>query len=325
MAYKGIEKAAIFLSAIGEEAASEVLRELDIKYINKISSYMSQIKMLERDAVDNIFKEVKQRISRGDIYIAGTEYLRNVLSRSLGDDDANRILEMTSKGTIEILGRVDSKTLTNFLITEHPQTIAFVLCLLEPSQASEILSAIPEDLRIDVAMRIATIDRIPSNAIEELEDVLNTHLDVKNIKGRKLGGVKTIAEVLNYCDRTIEKTILERIEERNSQIADSIRQLMFVFEDIINIDDRGIQLLLKEVSTDELSLALKTASDALKEKIFKNMSQRAVQVLKEEMETKGPVKVSSVEKAQQNIVKIVRKLEEEGKITIGGRGEDVVI
>ncbi len=327
MAFSGYEKAAIFLGAVGEETAAEILKALDIKEVGRISTHMTRLKSVRRADVDAVLSEVTERLSKGDMRLGGDEYVKKVLSRGLGEESANKILEMASKeSTLDALRWVDSKTLSNFLMTEHPQTIALILCLLEATQASEVLSALPETLKADVAMRVATTERIPANAIEELEEVLRGHLDVSKSQGRKLGGVKTVAEILNQCDRSTESMIIEQIETQNAVLADSIRQLMFVFDDLVNIDDRGIQAVLKEISTEDLSIALKTASDALKEKIFRNMSQRAAQILKEDMEVRGPVKVTDVEKAQQNIVKIARRLEEEGKIVIGGKGgEELVV
>ncbi len=326
MNFSGHEKAAIFLSAIGEDAASEILKNLDIKDVGKLSTHMSRLKALSKSDVDAVFKEVTEKISKSHLSVGGDEYLRKVLSKGLGEESANKILEMASKqSTIDSLRWVDSKTLANFLITEHPQTIALVLCLIEPGQASEVINMLPDALKADVAMRIATTDRIPGDAIEAIEEVLKVHLDVGKSSGKKLGGIKTVAEILNQCDRSTESMILEKIEGANAAVADSIRQLMFVFDDLINVDDRGIQMVLKEVSTEDLSLALKTASEALREKVFKNMSQRAAQILREDMEVKGPVKVSEVEKSQQNIVRIARRLEEEGKIMLGGRGGEELL
>ncbi len=327
MPMSGYEKAAIFLSTLGEDTAAEVLKGLDVKEIGKITMHMSRLKKITRETVDNVLKEVSDSISRGDLRVGGAEFVKKMLSKGLGEDGATKILELASKeGPLESLRWVDAKTLVNFLVTEHPQTIALIICLLEPTQAAEVLSALPETIKSDVAMRIASTDRIPEHAIEELKEVLKGQLEMGKTKGKKLGGTKTIAEILNQCDRSTEQSVLGKIEEQNNVLADSIRKLMFVFDDLVKVDDRGIQMILKETGTEELSLALKTASEALKEKIFKNMSQRAAQILKEDMQTKGPVKVSDVEKAQQNIVKLARKLETEGKIILAGRGgEELVV
>lgn len=322
----GYEKAAIFLSSIGEDAASEVLKYLDEKDIGKISMHMTRMKTVKRSSVNEVLKEAVEIISKGDIHIEGEEFVRKVLSRRLGEEEAKKILEMaTAESPLDAIKWIDSKTLSNFLVGEHPQTIALIICLLEPVQGARVLSSLPAKLMADVAMRIATTERIPQSAIEEINEVIRDQLDIGRGKDRQLGGVKTIAEILNQCSKTHEEMIFEKISSQNNPLAESIRQHMFVFEDLVNVDDRGVQAILKEISTEDLTLALKTTSEALKGKIFKNMSQRAVQILKEEIQARGPARVSDVEKAQQNIVNIARRLEKEGKLFLSGKGgEDLV-
>lgn len=325
MTLSGYEKAAIFLSIVGGEVAAEVIKNLDIKQIGKLTKHMKQMKTIEKDKVEEVMKEVSHVISKGNI-IVGEEFIKKVLSKVLGEDKAEKILDTASEASpIDSLKWTDPKLLANFLVTEHPQTIALLMCFLEPVQAAEVLIYLPEKLRVDVAMRIASIERIPESTIKELEEILEAHLKFGKSEGMKIGGVKAVAEILNQCDKTNEERILKKIEEQSETLADSIRQLMFVFDDLINLDDRGIQTLLKEVSTEDLSIALKTASETLKEKIMRNMSQRAAQLLKEEMELKGPVRVSEVQKAQQNIVKIARKLEAEGKVVLKKGEEDFAV
>ncbi|NOZ68831.1 MAG: flagellar motor switch protein FliG [Deferribacteres bacterium] len=327
MAADGYEKAAIFLSAVGEDVAAKILRNLDADVIGKISSYMAKIKTNDRSAVEGVFQEVSEKIEAGAIQLGGEEYVKKILTKGLGNDDAEKILEMVEKESpFDSLKWVNPRTLSNFLVTEHPQTIALILCFLEPEQAAEVMLTLPEHLRGDVALRVAETERIPESALEDIEEVLKVQLDVgKGRESKTFHGTKVIAEILNQCERSTEQSILEKIEEENSEIAEAIRELMLVFDDIEKIDDKGIQMILKEVSTEDLSLALKGASNSLKEKIFSNMSQRAVKILKEEMETKGPVRVSDVEKAQRNIINIARKLEEEGLIVIAGRGKEELI
>jgi flagellar motor switch protein FliG len=326
MALSGFEKSAIFLSAIGEDSAAEILKGLDVKDIGTITMHMTRLNTVTRASIESVLSEVAESVNRGDLRLGGSDFVRKVLAKGLGEDGANKMIEMASKeGPLESLRWVEAKTLVNFLVTEHPQTIALIICLLEPTQAAEVLSALPETLKSDVAMRIATTERIPETAIEELKEVLKGQLDLGKNKGKKLGGAKTIAEILNQCDRTTEQSVLGKIEESNNTMADSIRKLMFVFDDLAKVDDRGIQMVLKETGTEELALALKTASEALKEKIFKNMSQRAATILREDMQARGPVKVSDVEKAQQNIVKVARKLEADGKLVLAGRGGEELV
>lgn len=321
----GYEKAAIFLRTIGEDRAAEVLKSLAVDEISKLSSYMSKVGSVGKADVDLVFREASDRITTGELQPVGTDYIRRILEKVLGVDRAERVLSLIeSENPIESLQDVDPKTLANFLVTEHPQTVALALCLLEPPQAAEVLANLPDTIKSDVAMRVASTERIPTHAIEELEEALKG-LEMNRGKGTKVGGIKTVAEILNQSDRTTEQMILENIDEHDTALADSIRQLMFVFEDLSGVDDRGIQSILKEVSTDDLSLALKTASETIKEKVFKNMSTRAATILQEEMEVKGPVRVSEVEKAQQNIVKVARRLEEEGRIVLGGKGGEQLV
>jgi flagellar motor switch protein FliG len=326
MPYRGIEKAAIFLISIGEEAASEIMKNLDMNQVGMITASMNRLKTVRKKDLDEIINEVNGKIHSGDIHVAGEDYVRKILKKGLGDENAVKIMEMAAKeNSLDNLKWVDPKTLGNFLAGEHPQTVALILSILEPSQAADVLSLLPEGIKDDVAKRIAVTEQIPESILSELEEVLRSQLDVQKGKGRKVGGVKVVAEILNHSDRSTEQAILEKIEKEDPNLADSIRKLMFVFDDLIQIDDKGIQMILKEIRIEDLSLALKSASNNLKEKIFKNMSQRAAQILKEEMELKGPVKVSEVEKAQENIVKISRKLEMEGRITITGRGGDELV
>jgi flagellar motor switch protein FliG len=323
----GYEKSAIFLSLVGEEAAAEVLKNLDMQEVGKITTQMSRLKSIRKDVMDVVLKEVTGIISQDDVqFVSGNEYIKKVLNKGFGADNASKVLDRALKDApLDSLRWVDPWTLANFLMNEHPQTVAFILCLLEPVRAAEILGFFNETLRADVAMRIATTERIPETAIEEIRGALDGQLEIGASSGIKFGGMKTIAEILNQSDRSTEAAVFKMIEEQDKPLADSIRELMFVFDDLLELDDRSMQMVLKEVGTDELALALKTAAEGLKIKIFKNMSQRAVEILKDEIATKGPVKVTDVEKSQQKIVGIARKLESEGKIVIGGRGGDEVV
>jgi len=326
MPLSGYEKAAIFLSSIGEEAATEVLKCLDIEDIGEISRHMTRLRRVKHTTIIEVLKEAQEMIVSGDMHVGGAEYVKRILSKRLGEEGATKILQMASEESpFDILRTVDSKTLLNLLLGEHPQTIALILCLMEPVQAARVLTSLPDELMADVSLRIANIERIPESAIEEINEVLKGQLNVGKEKGKKLGGIKTIAGILNQCNKNNEQIILEKIYEQDNSLAESIKNNMFIFEDLIKIDDRGIQTILKEISTEDLALALKTTSEALKEKIFKNMSQRAAQILKEEMQTKGPVRVSDVEKAQQAILNITKKLEADGKIILAGKGGEELI
>lgn len=322
----GYEKTAIFLNLVGEEAAAEILKGLDVKEIGKITMQMTRLRTVSAETVDELIKEISSNASGSSLNLGGEDYIKRILAKGLGEEGASKILEIAAKESpLEELKWVEPKTLVSFLSSEHPQTIALIMCLLEPMQAAEILSALPEHIKSDVVMRMATTNRISDAALEEIKEVLKGQLDLSKGKGKKLGGIKSVAEILNLCDKTTEKSVLDKIEEQNIDLADSIRQLMFVFEDIVTIDNRGVQMILKEVSTEDISIALKTASEELKAKIFSNMSQRAAVILKEEMQARGPVRLSDVEKAQMNIVNIVRRLESEGKIIIAKKGGEELV
>ena len=327
MAINGYQKAAIFLSAVGENTASEILKHLDTDVIGKVSSYMAKKSKGERSEIEGVFQEASKIISAGAIQFGGEEYVKKILSKGLGDEDAQKILEMVEKeNPLDSLKWVSAKTLANFLVGEHPQTIALILCFLEPEQAAEVMATMPDQLRGDVAVRVAATERIPESALADIEEVLRVQLDVgKGKESMTFQGTKVIAEILNQCERSMESSIIEMIEEDDAEVANAIRELMLIFEDLEKIDDKGIQAILKEVSTEDLSLALKSASDGIKEKIYTNMSQRAVKILKEEIESKGPVRVSEVEKSQRNVVAVARKLEEEGTIVIAGKGKEELV
>ena len=326
MGLAGYEKAAVFLASIGQDAAAEVLKVLEMRHIEEIAKQMTKLSSVRRATVQSVLDEVTEAIAKGDMIVSGDEFIKDALSKGLGAEGAGKVMETAKKNnSLDSLKWVDAKTLSNFLVTEHPQTIALIISLLEPPKAAEVFALMPDALKADVSFRIAMTERIPESAIEELNETLKTHLDVGSGAGKKIEGAKTLAEILNHCDRATEQKVLESMEEKNSKMADSVRGFMFVFDDLSGVDDKGIQVLLKEASTDDLTLALKTASQALKDKIFRNMSQRAVALLKEEMQNKGPARVSDVEKAQQNIVKIARKLEAEGKIILAGKGDEELV
>lgn len=322
--FSGIEKVAALLSLIGEDAATELFKHFDPIELARIIPMMSRIKLSQEEA-DLILQEFAEKIGTAPVRV-DVEYIKGILTKAFGEEQAQKLLSKIESGAsaFDILRWLDSSSIATMLQREHPQTIAIVLAHLEPVQAAEVLSRLPEQLKIEVSQRIASLDQISPTILSELEDVLQSQLR-SYTQSRRIGGIKTVAEILNQLDRTSEELILKNIEEKDPILAEEIRKLMFTFEDLINVDDRGIQTILKEISTDDLALALKMASEELKEKIFRNMSSRAVEILKEEMESKGPVRVSDVEKAQMNIVRVARRLEEEGKIVIGGKGGEEVI
>ncbi|MDX9714361.1 MAG: flagellar motor switch protein FliG [Dissulfurispiraceae bacterium] len=321
----GVEKAAAFLSIIGEEAATQVFKHLDPLELARIVPMMARVK-LSADIANDVLKDFGEK-SGSAMLAVDEKYINKILVDAFGEEHAKKLMDKIESGAsaFDILRWLDSNSIANMLTREHPQTIAIILAHLEPLQSAEILAKLPEHIKIDVSLRIASLDQISPSILGELEDVLQTQLQ-SYTRGRKIGGIKTVAEIMNQMDRASEDLILKNIEEKDQILADEIRKLMFTFDDLVLVDDKGIQSILKEITTDDLALALKMASDELKDKIYKNMSQRAVLILKDEIEAKGAVKVSDVERAQMNIVRVARRLEEEGKIIIGGKGgEEVVV
>ncbi|BCB96473.1 flagellar motor switch protein FliG [Dissulfurispira thermophila] len=320
----GVEKVAALLSIVGEEAATQIFKHLDPLELARIVPMMAKVKLSPEEA-KAVIKDFYDKAETAMLAV-DEEYIKKILTKAFGEEQATKLMEKIESGAsaFDILRWLDSSAVANMLTREHPQTIAIVLAHLEPTQAAEVLAKLPEHLKIDVSLRIASLDQISPSILGELEDVLQSQLQ-SYTRGRKIGGIRTVAEIMNQMDRASEDLILKNIEEKDQILADEIRKLMFTFDDLIHIDDRGIQMVLKEITTDDLALALKMASEELKAKIFKNMSQRAVQILKEEMEAKGAVRVSDVEKAQMNIVRVARRLEEEGKIIIGGKGGEEII
>jgi flagellar motor switch protein FliG len=324
MELKGYEKAALFLNLLGEDLAGEIIKQLDAKEVKKITLGINKLKELNKDMIDAVKKEVKSIIDSGIKLSLDEDTIKTILAKKLSRDEISKIFE-EEEMKVESFENLESSTILNFIISEHPQTITSILCALEPKKAAEIFSKLPDGVKFEVAMRLINMEKVSEKALKEVLEIFKVQFSGNKIKEKRFNGIKILSEILNYSDKNTEEFILTMLDERDSALADKIKNLMFVFDDLINLDDRGIQALLKEVNTEDLVIALKSASEALKEKIFKNMSQRAVQILKEEMESKGPVKIADVEKAQQNILKVARRLESEGRIVLGGKGDDVVV
>lgn len=329
--FTGHEKAAILLMAIGEDAASEILKNLDIKDIHMIGNYISNLSNVSPDDVQQIMKEFSDTASSIDGMLVGSDdYVKNVLTKALGAEKAGKVMEHLSSSTssnLETLKFLDPRTIANFVKIEHPQTIALILTYLDPEHVGEVIAHLPEHLRSEVILRMAMIDNIPVEIIKELEETLHKELQATGtVQKRKIGGIKVVAEILNQMDRSNEEKILTMIDQSNPNLSEQIKKLMFVFDDLTDVNDVGMQEILKEVSRDDLVVALKGAGDAIKEKFLKNMSERAVELLKDDMEAKGPIRISEVEKAQQAIIKIARKLEAEGRVMLRGKsGEEMVV
>lgn len=325
---EGIQKSAILLLSLGEEGASEVFKHLAPREVQKLGVAMSNLKNVTRDRIEGVLDEFRtQAEEKTALGMDSGEYIRSVLTKALGDDKAanliDRILHGGDTSGIEGLKWMDSSAVAELIKNEHPQIIATILVHLDRDQACEILGFFTDRLRNDALLRIATLDGIQPAALRELNDVLTKLLSgANNIKKSPMGGIRAAAEILNFMPTAQEAAVIEGVKEHDPDLAQKILDEMFVFENLLDIDDRGIQLLLREVQSESLIIALKGAAEELREKIFKNMSQRAAEMLKEDLEAKGPVRVSDVEAEQKEILKIVRRLADEGQIALGGKGED---
>ncbi|TDX51934.1 flagellar motor switch protein FliG [Orenia marismortui] len=327
----GKEKAAILLVSLGPDSSAEVFKHLNDDEIEDLTLEIANLDKVSTDVKDQVLDEFHQMCVAYD-YIShgGMEYAKEVLEKALGQNKANDIIDRLTASLqvrpFDQLRKTDPSQILNFIQNEHPQTIALILAYLDTDQSASILSSLPYDKQTEVAKRIATMERTSPDVIKEVERVLEQKLSsLMTNEYTVAGGIDSIVDILNLSDRATEKKILEDLDEQNPELAEEIRQKMFVFEDITLLTDRDIQILLRQVDTDDLSLALKTVSDEVAEKIFTNQSKRASEMLKEDIEYLGPVRISDVEEAQQKIVNEIRKLEESGEIIINRGGEDEVV
>lgn len=320
----GKKKAAILLVAIGSKASSLVMKEMTDEEVEAISREIAMMDNIPADTIDYVKGEFRQMVlAQQYIAVGGIEYAKEVLEEALGSNKALEIIKKVQRSMeirgFNVLKKLDTEQLLSFMQKEHPQTIALVLTQLEPEQAASILGNLPVDMRNDVMYRFATMDRVSVDYIKEVEKVLESRVEF-NVSGNQIGGVKAAASILNMAGQSVEKNILTDLSQRDPELASEIKNLMFVFEDLLMLDDRSIQRVLKDVDMKELSLALKGGSEDMKSKILNNVSERASAMISEEMEFMGPVKLRDVEKAQQKIVDIVRKLDEEGEVVMSSPG-----
>lgn len=328
--YSGPQKAAILLLAFGEEIAAEIFKHMTEFEIKRIGTAMSRLGRIDSDVMDEVMDEFYVVLqSNKKFFLGGNDFTKRLISSAFKDDQANGLIEdlaLESAANLDSLELIDPKTLANFLRTEHPQTIALILAHLEPKKFGETIKMLPESLHTEIILRIANLEAVSPEIIDEIDEVLRNEIQsIGNISSQRIGGIEPIVEMLNLLDKATEENVLDRLEERDPELAEQIRKLMFVFDDLIKIDDRGIQTILREVKPDQLKLALKTASEAVKELIFKNMSQRAAENMREEMQNAAPAKLSDVETSQFSIVQIARRLNDEGKIVISSSGENALV
>ena len=335
--FSGPEKAAVLLMSLGEDAASKVLSHMDEREIQNIGNYMASLGEVDAKEMDNINKEFFDMVSfgMGGLGVSGVDFLRNTLSKALDPEKAEEIInnitlpgdEMTLGGGIDTVRSLEPQVISSFLINEHPQTAAIILAHLDPQVASKAIAELPEENRTEIMYRLATLERVTPTVIRELDESLQQEFRSSGVvSGNKLGGVDIVAKMMGGMDRTTEQSILTEMDEVDQPMADQIRALRFTFEDILKIDDPGIQLILKEINQEDLLVGLKTASDELKEKLFTNMSERGAMMMKDDLESLGPTKISDVEKGQQKVIAVIKKLEEDGKVSVGGgSGDDQLV
>lgn len=327
----GTDKAAILLLYLGPEATSRVFEHMDDAEIKQISKSMARLGHVPHSVIQEVVSEFTNMTNpETGIFSQGEEFVRKILEQTLGPQKAEMLLKEISSSSfgdmVDILANLDAKTIANFLSQEHPQTIAVILAKLRAKQTGEIIAMLPHELQAEVVMRIADVDQVSPEILEDIDEVIKRELTAMGgIQRYKVGGVEKVVDMFNYLDRSKEKQILDKLDVLNPPLAEVIRKHLFTFDDIFKLDDRSIQGIMRELSNDTLTLAMKTAPEEIKEKIFRNISSRAAEMIKEDLEVMGPVRLSDVEKAQGEIIKIVRRLEEEGKVVLAGRGGDDVL
>ena len=329
----GPERAAVLLITLGEEAAAKVLANLDDREIQNIGNYMAALGNVDMSVMDSINKEFYEMVETGTggLGIAGMDFLKTALMQALDPTKATEILNNITTpgeemgGGLETVRLMDPKVIASFITNEHPQTAAIILAHLDPPVASLTIQELPEEKRMEIIHRLATLERVAPSAIRELDEALQEEFRTSGaVFGNKMGGVQIAAEVVGSLDRATETAILAAMDEVDPDLAKEIRDLRFTFEDILKIDDAGIQMIMKEINMEDLVIGLKTATDELKEKLFSNMSERAALMMKEDLESLGPKKISEVQKAQHKVIDVCKKLEEAGKLAMGGGSDEMV-
>jgi len=326
------QKAAILLIALGPDASSQIFKYLREDEIDKLTLEIANQRKVPQEQKDKILTEFHQMLMAKDyISSGGLDYAREILEKALGTEKAvaiiNRLTSNLQIRPFDFARKTDPAQLLNFIQNEHPQTIALIMAYLQPEQSGVILSSLPPDRQVDVAKRIATMDRTSPDVLKDVERILERKLSSLVTQDfTTAGGVDAIVEVLNRVDRTTERTIIENLEVQDPELAEEIKRRMFVFEDIVLLDDRSLQLVLREIESKDLALALKASSSEVGEKIYKNMSKRAADMLREEIQYMGPVRIRDVEDAQQKIVNVIRRLEESGEIVVArGKGDEIIV
>jgi flagellar motor switch protein FliG len=326
----GTERAAILLLTLGEKEAAEVLKHMGAKEVQRIGAAMAKLKTVSREEVQGVITEFSSSVeSQTSVGIGAEDFLRKVLVDALGQEKASSIIDRISIGRstkgLEALKWMDARAVAELIRLEHPQIIAIVLAYLEPDQSAEILAQLPANMRSDIMVRIATLDGVQPSALNELDDIMEkTFAGKGTTRTSALGGAKAAANIINNLEPSQEGVLMQQILQTDEALGSRIQDLIFVFDNLLEIDDRSMQELLRTVASDKLLLAMKGCDDAMKEKIYKNMSQRAAEMLKDDIESKGPVKISEVEGAQKEILQTARKLAEAGTIALASKGDEYV-
>jgi flagellar motor switch protein FliG len=328
---QGLEDAAILLMSLGETEAAEVFKHLTPKEVQRLGETIARMRAVPRERFDNVLVKFAEQAEQQSLLVGNTdEYVKNVLRMALGDDKANLLIDRILQGSditgIESLKWMDPGSIAELLRNEHPQIVAAILVHLDFDQVADVLKHLPERGRNEVLIRIATLDGIQPTALKDLNEVLSKVLaGGDRTRKASLGGVKPAAEIINMMGSSIETAVLDYIREADNELAQKIMDNMFTFDDLVKVDDKGVQALLKEVQTESLLIALKGATPEMREKVFRNMSTRAAETLREDLESRGPVRVSEVESEQKELLKIVRRLADEGQIVLSGGGDDAFL
>ncbi len=330
MSLTGVQRAAIVLLSLGEAQAAEVLKHMGAKEVQKLGVAMTSLGEVGREAVARVFDEFIDVLARpGGIGSGADDYVRAVLTQALGEDRASGLIDRILLGRnttgLDTLKWMDPRAIAELVRNEHPQIIAIVMAHLDGDQAAEVLKCLPERARVDVLLRLATLDGIPPHALNELNDVMARQFaGSQNIKSSSVGGVKVAANILNFMDSGQDEVLLGAIGEVDSELGTRIRDLMFVFDNLAELDDRAMQAVLREISSEQLALALRGADNKVREKITGNMSQRAAEILVEDMEARGPVRLAEVEAAQKEILAVVRRMADNGDIQLAAKAEVLI-
>lgn len=325
-----LDQAAILLMSLGEQSAAEVLKHMGPKEVQRLGTAMSQLKNVQQYEVEMVLTDFLDEVrTQTGLGMGSDSYIRNMLVSALGEDKAHGLIDRILMGGnttgLDTLKWMEARSVADIIRNEHPQIQAIVLAYLDPDQAAEVLHHFTEKVRLDVLMRVASLDTVQPSALQELNDILEKQFSGNaGTQTKQMGGYKTAAEIMNNLDSSMEGDLMEAIKEIDEDMGVQIADLMFVFDNLKDVDDRGIQALLREVSSDVLILALKGAEDDLQDKIFKNMSKRAAELLRDDLDAKGPVRVSEVESAQKEILTIARRMADAGELMLGGSGEEML-